>query len=265
MTAVDPLASMLSRALGSEVRDARSEPLGTHDGVETERVRFRAADAERTLVFERLAPRVALEAQLLPFLARKTDRVPVVHARGIPRPVAPAPPWVLVEDLADAPTACDRDPAAILDAKLAVERAVAGDAPALRALGVPERSPLDIAAAIADAAAGGPDADAVGSEARESARRIQRLPVALVHGALTCANALATERGVVLRRWGKAYLGCALLDVVRLTRDIVDRGDAVRGIGLSRTYAERTGIVLPTEVLRAAEKLDRLSRHYLEQ
>jgi hypothetical protein len=92
MTAVDPLVSMLSRALGSEVRDARSEPLGTQDGVETERVRFRAADAERTLVFERLAPRVALEAQLLPFLARKTDRVPVVHARGIPRPVAPAPP-----------------------------------------------------------------------------------------------------------------------------------------------------------------------------
>ncbi len=264
----DPLAAMLSRALGVAVRDARSEPLGTRDGVEMERVRFRSDEGERTLLFERLAPRVALEAQLLPFLSRKTDRVPVVHARGIPRPVAPAPPWVLVEDLADAPGACDRDPRSVLEAKLAVEAAVARDAPALRALGVPERSPSQIAEEVIAVAAGdprasGPDAAETAQEARESARRLSKWPVALVHGDLTCANAVSTGRGAVLRRWGRAYLGCVLLDVVRLVADVVDRGDAVLGIGLSRVYAERIGVVLPTEVLRAAEKLDRLARRYL--
>jgi hypothetical protein len=252
---------MLSRALGTEVTEARSELLGSRDGVEVERVRFHADGAERALVFERLAPRNALEAQLVPFLARKTDRVPVVHARGIPRPVAPAPPWLLVEDLSDATTACDADPVAIVEAKVAVERAVAADAPALKALGVPERSPHAIAELIAEAA----QDDAIAVEAREAARRLGRWPTALVHGDLVCANAVVTGRGVVLRRWGGAYLGCPLLDVVRLVADIVERGDAVRGIGLSRTYAERIDIVLPTEVLRGAEKLDRLARRYLRE
>jgi hypothetical protein len=254
---------MLSRALGSEVVDARSEPLGGRDGVETERVRFRSDGTERTLLFERLAPRNALEAQLLPFLARKTDRVPVVHARGVPRPVAPAPPWLLVEDLADAPSACEVDPVAIVDAKLAVEQRVARDGPALRALGVPERSPIVIAELVADAVTTESDGRRIADEARESARRLAKWPMALVHGDLTCASAIRTERGVVLRRWGSAYIGCALLDVVSLVADIVDRGDAVRGIGLSRTYAERLNAVLPTEVLRGAEKLDRLARRYL--
>jgi len=255
---------MLSRALGTEVGEARSEALGSRDGVEVERVRFRSGAEERTLLFERLAPRNALEAQLLPFLSRKTDRVPVVHARGIPRPVAPAPPWLLVEDLTDAPTACDADPREILDAKLAVEAAVARDVPALRALGVPERPPAAIAEQIADAVAGEPDAEHIAAEARESARRLVKWPVALVHGDLRCANAVTTERGAVLRRWGSAHLGCALLDVVRLVADVVERDDAVRGIGLSRTYAERIGLVLPTEVLRGAEKLDRLARRHLK-
>lgn len=258
----DPLRAMVSRALGADVAEAHSEPLGADDGVEAERVRARLADGTvRSLLLERLAPRHALEAQLLPFLARKTDRVPAVHARGIPRPVAPAPPWVLAEDLADAPRACDGDPVAILDAKIAVERAVEHDVPALRALGVPERTPADIAEQIARAA-GEPG---MAEEARGSARRIATWPVALVHGGLRCANAVTTDRGVVLRRWGRAYLGCALLDVVRLVADLVEHDDAVRGIGLSRTYAERLGIVLPTEVLRGAEKLDRLARRYLDR
>jgi hypothetical protein len=253
----DPLATMISRALGTEVADVRSERMGARDGVEHERVRFTQDGAERSLMFERLAPRNALEAQLVPFLARKTDRVPVVHARGIPRPVAPAPPWLLVEDLADAPSACDRDPVAILDAKLAVERAVANDVPALRALGVPIRKPDAIADEVAAAD------PSVAEEAREAARRLRKWPTALVHGDLVCANAVRTDRGVVLRRWGRAHLGCALLDVVRLTGDLVRRDDAVRGIGLSRRYAERMDAVLPTEVLRAAEKLDRLERSHL--
>ncbi len=252
---------MISRAIGAEVAAARSEPLGAREGIEAERVRFSADGVERTLLFERLAPRHALEAQLLPFLARKSDRVPLVHARGIPRPLAPAPPWLLVEDLADAPSACGGDPVAIVEAKIAVERAVARDGPALRALGVPERPPDRIAAEIAEAARD----DAVAAEAREAARRLVRWPAALVHGRLDCASAVMAERGVVLRRWGSAYVGCALLDVVRLVDDLVAHDDAVRGIGLPRTYAARLGTVLPTEVLRGAEKLDRLMRRYLER
>ena len=257
----DPLDAMLARALGTPVDGATSERLEGGGGVEAERVRFRAGGEERTLLFERLAPRVALEAQLLPFLARKSDRVPVVHARGIPRPVAPAPPWVLTEDLSGAASACEGDPLAILEAKLAVERAVAGDAPALRALGVPERPPELIAEEVAAVCA---DAE-IAAEVREAARRLRKWPAALVHGDLGCANALSTGRGVVIRRWGAAHLGCALLDVVRLVADLVARGDAVRGIGLSRAYAERLDTVLPTEVLRGAEKLDGLARRYLDR
>lgn len=250
---------MLSRALGTAVADARSEPLGQREGTDVERLRFTTDGSERTLLFERLAPRHALEAQLLPFLARATDRVPATHARGAPR-IEGAVPWVLVEDLGDAATACDADPLAIVDAKIAVERAVANDLPALRALGVPERTPRDLAEAIAVAAGN----DIVAAEARECARRIAKWPVTLVHGDLRCANAVVTDRGVVLRRWGSAYLGCALLDLVRLVGDLVGRDDAVRGIGLGRTYAERLDIVLATEVLRGAEKLERMVRRYLD-
>lgn len=265
MTDEAPLASLLSRALAAEVADVRREPLGTRDGVETERVRFRSGGQERSVVFERLAPRSALEVQLLPFLARKTPHVPVVHARGIPPPMVAAPQWLLLEDLEEQPSACDGDPRGIIEALISVEQAVAGDGPALHALDVRERSPADIAEAIADAAASEPGAAAIADAARESARRLQKWPVALVHGDLRCATALLTERGVVLRGWGRAHLGCALLDVVRLVADLVERDDAVRGIGLTRTYAERVGIVLPTEVLRGAEKLDRLARRYLKR
>ncbi len=258
-----PLASLLSRALGTEVAEVRREPLGPREGVDRERVRFRTGGAERSLVFERLAPRNALEVQLLPFLARKTPHVPVVHARGIPPPMVAAPQWILIEDLEDAPSACDRDPTAIIEALITVATAVAGDGPALRALGVAERSADDIAGEIVDATRSEPSADAIATEAAESARRLGGWPTALVHGDLHCGNAVVTPRGVVLRGWGRAHLGCALLDVVRLVADIVERSDAVRGIGLTRTYAERIGAMLPTDVLRAAEKLERLSRRYL--
>jgi hypothetical protein len=261
----DPIEGLIGRALGIEVRDVLREPLGTEHGVERERVRFSVGGAERTLLFERMSPRRAMAVQLLPFLARKTDRVPVVHARGIPPRHVVAPQWLLLEDVADAPSACEGDVREVLDAKLAIESAVAKDAPALRALGVPERSPEAIASEIEEAAAGQTDAAEIGAEARESARRIAKLPVALVHGDLRCANVLATDRGVVIRGWGSAYIGCALLDVVRLVADVIERGEAVLGIGLSRLYAEKVGIVLPTEVLRGAEKLDRLALRYLDR
>lgn len=261
----DPLEGLIGRALGIEVTGILREPLGTERGIERERVRFAAGGVDRTLLFERMSPRRALAVQLLPFLARKTDRVPAVHARGIPPRHVIAPQWLLLEDVADAPSACEVDVREVVDAKLAIESAVANDVLALRALGVPERTPDAIAAEIAEAAAGQPDAAEVEAEARESARRIAKLPIALVHGDLRCTSVVATDRGVVIGGWGSAYIGCALLDVVRLVADVIERGEAVLGIGLSRLYAEKVGIVLPTEVLRGAEKLDRLALRYLDR
>lgn len=238
--------------------DAHSEILRRSDGAEVERVRFTAEGSARSLLFVRLPPGRDVEAQLLPFLARKSDRVPAVFARGIPPPAVPAPRWVLVEDVWDAPGACDRDPAAIVEAKLAVERAVTADEPALGALGVPTLTPRDIAERIALRA---PDA---AHEARRAASRLARWPSALVHGDLRCATARDTERGPVLVGWERAHIGCALLDVARLAGDLVARGDAVLGIGLPRRYAESLGRELATDVLRGAEVLDRLSRRHLE-
>lgn len=261
----DPLAALIARSLRAEVNDVRSEIVRKDASVELERVRFVQEGRPRSLVFKRVATDRALEVQLLPFLARKTDRVPAVHARGIPPPMVPAPQWVLTEDLLDAPSACEVDPRLIVEAKIAVERAVERDAPALRALGVPELLAATLAENIASAVAGTTGGDRIAAEAREAARRLAKWPTGLVHGDLVCANAVDAERGVVLMGWESAYLGCPLLDVVRLTADIVERGDAVLGIGLSRLYSERLERVLPTEILRGAETLERLVRRHLRR
>ncbi|HUG55622.1 MAG TPA: hypothetical protein VMJ92_00980 [Candidatus Limnocylindrales bacterium] len=223
-----------------------------------ERARFTADGRERSLLFVRLARGRDVEVQLLPFLARKTAHVPAVFARGVPPPAVPAPLWVLVEDVWDAPSACGADPGAIVAAKVAIERAVARDAPALRALGVATLPPEEIAERIA---AVDPEA---GARAREAAARLSGWPAALAHGDLRCGSARETERGVVLVGWERAHVGCALLDAVRLAADLVARGDAVLGIGLPRRYAEGVGRELGTDVLRGAEVLDRLSRRHLE-
>ncbi|HET8569477.1 MAG TPA: hypothetical protein VFM93_10885 [Candidatus Limnocylindria bacterium] len=188
----DPLGELVARSLGAaapDVTDLRTEPVpGRPD---QERVRFRLRGEEASLVLRRLDRERPLEAQLLPFLARKTDRVPVVRSRGVPPPAARARPWILVEDLTRDPP-CD-DPVAIVRAKVAVERAVARDAPALRALGV---------------LVGGPAAD-----------ELAAWPAVLVHGSLTRDRARLTARGVVLTDWDGAHLGAGLLDVARLAAD----------------------------------------------
>lgn len=261
----DPLVALIARSLRAEVSDVRSEIVRKDASVELERVRFVQEGRPRSLVFKRVPTDRALEVQLLPFLARKTDRVPTVHARGIPPPMVPAPQWVLTEDLLDAPSACEADPRAIVEAKIAVERAVERDAPALRALGVQELSPATLADRVAAAVEGTSDGDGVTAEAREAARRLAKWPAGLVHGDLVCVKAVETDRGVVLVGWEGAYLGCPLLDIVRLTADIVERGNAVLGIGLSRLYAERIERVLATEILRGAETLERLVRRHLRR
>ncbi len=166
----DPLATMLKRSLGVPIESVRTEIVRKDDAVELERVRYRTSDEERTVVFKRVPKERSLEVQLLPFLARKSEHVPRVYARGIPPPLVPAWPWLLLEDTLDASDACD-DVAGILAAKLQIERSVARDGPALRALGVP-------------------------GDGR-----------ALVHGALRCELAKRTPRGIVIVDWADARLG----------------------------------------------------------
>ena len=221
--------------------------------VELERVRFVAEGQERSLVLKRVPQGRDLEVHLLPFLARKSAHVPRVHSRGIPPPAVPAKRWLLLEDSLDAASACDVDPRAIVAAKVAIERAVAADGPALRALGVPVLPP----AAIAELAP--PD---LAADAAEAARRLADWPQALVHGDLSCANAFLVDGEVRIGEWRWAHLGCALLDVARLTGDLVARGEAVLGIALSRVYGGLVDRQIGTDELRAAELLERVVARY---
>ena len=170
----DPLADLVSRSVGARVESVAVEVLPAPLGVERKRLRFDTSRGATSAIFERRPRGDILEAQLLPFLARKTDRVPRVYSRGLPPPHASLGPWLLLEDVLQAPTEDDIE--AILQAKRAIERAVAGDLPALRALGVPGSGPV------------------------------------LVHGALTKERTRRTERGVVILDWGTAYLGAATDD-----------------------------------------------------
>ena len=67
---------------------------------------------------------------------------------------------------------------------------------------------------------------------------------------------------VQIGEWRWAHLGCPLLDIARLTGDIVARGEAVLGIALSRVYGGLIDRQIGTDELRAAELLERLvARH----
>jgi hypothetical protein len=219
--APDPLTAFISRSLRAEVSDVSEEIVRDTTEVELDRVYFTQDGVRRSLVVKRVPPHASLEVKLLPHLARKTDRVPGVHARGIPPTTVPAWPWLLIEDLIDGPRADDLE--AIVRAKVAVERAVAADGPALLALGVPRiarRGPL------------------------------AELPEVLVHGALGPANAALAARGVVLMEWRAASLGSGLTDVVRLAREAgADAGP------LADLYAAEAGQRLEPGMVEAAAEL----------
>lgn len=245
----DPLGSLVARSVGGDVRGVSSEELAAEEGIERKRLHFTRDGRDTTALFERSARGTAVEAQLVPFLARKTDRVPRVHSRGIPPPHASLGPWLLLEDLSEAPTACDGDASDIVRAKIAVERAVAADGPALRALGIPVRTPLDVVREE------GGDASA-----EEAARALVPWPIALVHGDLTCARARRADRGVVLVRWAGAHLGCALLDAVRLAADLRQHGRAHDADAVVELYVRESGGPVDDFLLRAAKRMDALLR-----
>jgi hypothetical protein len=255
MNEVDPLTSFVARSIRADVSEVRSEIVVKDARRELERIRFLQDGAERTLILKRVPPSESLEVQLLPFLARKTDRVGEVRSRGIPPPAVPAWPWVLIEDLIDARSACEGDPRAIVRARAAIERAVAKDGPALRALGVPALSPAELVERAAPRLAG---EGALLADARTAAAALSDWPASLCHGDLRCGNARLAERGVVLVEWTMANIGCGLLDVARLAADVGARGDAESALALPALYAELAGVSASSEHIRAAELIDRV-------
>jgi hypothetical protein len=243
----DPLGALVARSVGGDVQGVRAEELEVEDGIERKRLHFTRDGRVTTALFERSARGTVVEAQLLPFLARKTEHVVRVHSRGIPPPHASLGPWVLVEDLSEAPSACDGDAVDVIRAKVAIERAVAADGPALRALGVPVRTPIDV---VREKGGDG--------SVEEAARELAAWPVSLVHGDLTCGRARSAERGIVLTRWSFAHLGCALLDAVRLAADLRDSGRARDADAVMERYVAESGGPSDDALVRAAKRMDAL-------
>jgi hypothetical protein len=228
MTERDPLADLVSRSVGRRVETVAVEALPPREGTERKRLRYDTNAGPSAAIFERAPRGVTLEAQLLPFLARKTDRVPIVHARGIPPAHVTLGPWVLMEDVFDAPMACDGDVRDIVRAKLAIEHAVAKDLPALRALGVGEYP--KVIAALAPA------------------------PRGLMHGDLSCTNARRLARGVVLTSWGRAAIGPTVIDAAHFARELERAGRHSDAEAVRETWTTEAVVAGAAGLWTAAER-----------
>lgn len=252
----DPLTAFVARSLRADVSDVRSELVAKNALMEVERIRFSQEGVERSLALKRVPQEDSLEVQLLPFLARKTDRVPQVLSRGIPPPAVPAWPWVMTEDVLDTTSACHEDPRAIVLTKVAIERAVATDGPALKALGVKTMSPVELVERALERAATDRPLDA---EARAAATALAHMPVVLCHGELACTHARMTARGVVIVEWRRAYLGCGLLDIAQLTEDVRQFSGEDPGDKLFGYYGELTGVTISKDIARASRLVEKVT------
>ncbi|HEY7624958.1 MAG TPA: hypothetical protein VIA63_08035 [Candidatus Limnocylindria bacterium] len=254
---VDPLTAFVARSLRAEVSDVRSELVTKNALMEVERIRFKEEGEDRSLTLKRVPPTDALEVQLLPFLSRKTDRVPRVFSRGIPPATTPAWPWVMTEDVLDATSACHEDARAIVLTKVAIERATASDAPALAALGVKTLTPLERVERAAERAALDRPID---EDARAAAAALAEFPLVLCHGELTCAHARSSKRGVLVVEWRRAHLGCGLIDVAELAEDARRFHGTDAGAKLFELYGELTGIRVHADEVRAARLIAQVVR-----
>ena len=227
----DPLGSLVARSVGGDVQDVHADELVVEDGIERKRLRFTRDGRMTTALFERSAKGTILEAQLLPFLARKTaTRAARALSRASRRRTRRSVHgfcWkTSARRRAHVMTMCST----IIRAKIAIERAVAADGPALRALGVPGSHPVDVAREErGDATARRPRGDLVG------------WPVRLVHGDLTCGRARRVERGIVLTRWSMAHLGCASARRGALRGDLRDSGRSRDADAVVERYVEESG------------------------
>ena len=253
----DPLTAFVARSLRADVSDVRSELVAKNALMEVERIRFSQDGVARSLALKRVPPEDSLEVQLLPFLARKTDRVPRVLSRGIPPPAVPAWPWVMTEDVLDTTSACHEDPRGSVLTKVAIERAVSADGPALNALGVKKMTPVDLVERALERAATDRPLDA---EARAAATALSHLPTVLCHGELACTHARLTARGVVIVEWRRAYLGCGLLDIAQLSDDVRHFSGEDPGNSLFEFYGELTGNTVTKEMARATRLVVKVTR-----
>ena len=253
----DPLTAFVSRSLRADVSGVRSELVAKNALIEVERIRFSQDGVERSLALKRVPHDDSLEVQLLPFLSRKTDRVPRVLARGVPPQAVPAWPWVMTEDFLDTTSACHEDARAIVLTKVAIERAVATDGPALKALGVKTLTPVELVERALERAATDRPVDA---EARAAATLLSRLPTVLCHGELACTHARLTARGVILMEWRRAYLGCGFLDIAQLTEDLKRFTGDDPGEKLFEYYGELTGMTVRKDLVRASRLVEKMAR-----
>jgi hypothetical protein len=253
----DPLTAFVSRSLRGDVSDVRSELVAKNALMEIERIRFNQEGVEQSLALKRVPPEDSLEVQLLPFLARKTDRVPRVLSRGIPPPAVPAWPWVMTEDVLDTTSACHQDPRAIVLTKVAIERAVAADAPALAVLGVKPMTPAELVERAVERA---PTDRPLDAEARAAAAALAHLPTVLCHGELACTHARLTARGVIIVEWRRAYLGCGLLDIAQLSEDMSHFTGEDPGDSLFEYYGELTGNTVTQDMARASRLINQVTR-----
>ncbi len=253
----DPLTAFVARSLRADVSEVRSELVAKNALMEVERIRFSQEGVERSLALKRVPPEDSLEVQLLPFLARKTDRVPRVLSRGVPPAAVPAWPWVMTEDVLDTTSACHEDPRAIVLTKVAIERAVAADGPALNALGVRTMTPVQLVERAAERAATDRPVDI---EARAAATALSHLPTVLCHGELACTHARFTARGVIIVEWRRAYLGCGLLDIAQLTDDVRLFSGEDPGEKLLEFYGELTGNSVSKDMARASRLVNQVTR-----
>lgn len=253
----DPLTAFVSRSLRADVGDVRSELVAKNALMEIERIRFSQDGVERSLALKRVPSEDSLEVQLLPFLARKTDRVPRVLSRGVPPAAVPAWPWIMTEDILDTTSACHEDPRAIVLTKVAIERAVAVDGPALKALGVKTTTPIELVERAAERAATDRPVDA---DARAAATVLSHLPTVICHGELACTHTRLTARGVIIVEWRRAYLGCGLLDIAHLSEDVRHFTGEDPGERLFDYYGELTGNTVTKDMARASRLVNLVAR-----
>jgi hypothetical protein len=141
--------------------------------------------------------------------------------------------------------------------KVAIERAVAADGPALKALAVKTLTPADLVERALERA---PTDRPLDVEARAAASELAILPTVLCHGELACTHARLTARGVILVEWRRAYLGCGLLDIAQLTDDVRQFTGADPKDKLFEYYGELTGITVNKDMARASRLVNQVTR-----
>ncbi len=262
----DPLAALVSRALGVRVEEVAVERVSTSAVADVDRIRWRGDGRSGVLRFARLRREASVEAALLPYLSRRGIPVPAVLASGLPPAhVRESRPWVLTTEVEGPPLAEVATPelrGAALATLEALKRATSGD-PTLDALGVPRLPPLRVRdEALAAAELLPPE---LAERLRALAARLDPseldADVALVHGDYGGDNLRVFGGKLVVLGWERAHLGSPLEDRARLARDLGETvredADALRRLAAVRWYGwlARSGWIVREELAHRAREI----------